>query len=188
MGMGEPLANRENVMAAWRILTDSDGFAMSRRKVTISTVGLPNQIRKLAEEPYPPKLVFSICSPDDKIRRKVLPVAGKFSLAENHQALKVFAENTRNRITLALLVADGFNDTKEDARKLHRWIGQLPVKINLLRYNETDSDMKRAEESKVEAVASELIRLGHTVILRSSRGRDVNAACGQLALKTMQGS
>ncbi len=186
MGMGEPLANVNNVMQAWRILTDPDGIGLSHRKVTISTVGLPAQIRKLAQEEYPPKLVFSIGSPHDNKRRELLPIAGKFCLAENHAALTEYAAQTRNRITIALLVAEGLNDSLDDARALHRWIGNLPVKINLLRYNETYAGWKRPREEKMEALASELIRLGRTVILRTSRGRDVAAACGQLAAKQLK--
>jgi len=181
MGMGEPLANLKNVMRAWDILTDPNGIGLSKRKVTISTVGMPDKIRELAEYPYPPKLVFSIASPHEKIRQKVLPVAGRFSLDKMHQALSYYSSKTRNRITVALLVADGFNDTIEDAKALHRWIRKLPVKINLLRYNDAAGGFRRAKEIAIEAIAAELVRLGHTVILRRSRGSDVAAACGQLA-------
>ncbi len=183
MGMGEPLANLREVMTSWGRLIDPDGIGLSRRKVTISTVGLPDKIRKLSREPYPPKLVFSIASPDDSIRRRLLPVAGKFSLEENHEALLEYSKHTRNRITVALLVAEGLNDTVKDARKLHGWIRSLPVKINLLRYNETDGRFRRVNEATMEKVAAELVRLGRTVILRRSRGRNISAACGQLAAK-----
>lgn len=186
MGMGEPLANMKEVVKAWEILTDPDGIGLSRRKVTISTVGIPSQVKKLAEESYPPKLVFSITSPYDAVRQKYLPKAGKFSLKENHDALMYYSQATRNRITIALLVAEGLNDSIEDARALHKWIGNLPVKINLLRYNETDGAFKRTSEIKMEKVAAELVRLGRTVILRTSRGRDINAACGQLVAQASQ--
>ncbi len=181
MGMGEPLANLGEVMRAWDVFTDPDGIGLSRRKVTLSTVGLPVRIRQLAQRDYPPKLVFSIGSPHEEVRRKLLPVAGKFSLRDNHAALMEYAHKTRNRITIALLVAAGRNDSLEDARALHRWISDLPAKVNLLRYNETFAGWKRPDEKNVEAFAEELVRLGRTVILRQSRGRDVAAACGQLA-------
>jgi 23S rRNA (adenine2503-C2)-methyltransferase len=185
MGMGEPLANLEQVMRSYDLLTDGDGIALSKRKVTLSTVGLPGQIRKLAKYPYPPKLVFSISSPHDEIRKKVLPVAGRFSLAKMHEALTEYADKTRNRITIAFLVANGLNDKLEDARALDRWIGNLPSKINLLRYNEAAGAFRRVDEEAIERIATELARLGRTVILRKSRGRDISAACGQLAARTI---
>lgn len=186
MGMGEPLANLKNVMDSWQILTNPDGICLSRRRVTLSTVGLPAQIIRLSREPYPPKLVFSIGSPHDEMRRRLLPIAGRFSLEENHRALEIYAAKTRNRITIALLVAKGLNDTVEDARALHRWIRSLPVKINLLRFNETDSSLQRADEAAMESFAAELVHLGRTVILRTSRGSEINAACGQLAARSAQ--
>lgn len=185
MGMGEPLANLKQVMRAFDLLTDPDGIGLSKRKVTLSTVGLPGQIRKLARYPEPPKLVFSISSPYDDERRKVLPVAGRFSLAEMHSALSDYAAHTRHRITIAFLVARGLNDQLEDARALHRWIGSLPTKINLLRYNEAAGSYRRLDEEAIERIAAELIRLGRTVVLRKSRGRDVSAACGQLAGRSL---
>ncbi|MBZ0264521.1 23S rRNA (adenine(2503)-C(2))-methyltransferase RlmN [bacterium] len=183
MGMGEPLANLKPVTEAWDRLTDPDGIGLSRRKVTISTVGLPPKIRLLAEREYPPKLVFSICSADEERRRELLPVAGRFTLDENYEALMDYANRTRNRITVAYLVADGLNDTIEEARKLDRWLRDLPAKINMLRYNEAVGDFRRPSEEKVEEVAAELVRLGRTVVLRTSRGRDIAAACGQLAAR-----
>jgi 23S rRNA (adenine2503-C2)-methyltransferase len=186
MGMGEPLANMPEVLKTWRILTDPDGIGLSKRKVTISTVGIPSRIRELAAIETPPKLVFSIGSPHDDVRQKLLPVAGRFSLEENWLALKEYANNTRHRITIAFLIAEGMNDTVEDARALHRWIRDLPTKINLLRYNEATGDFRRPSEDAVEAVAAELVRLGRTVVLRTSRGRDVAAACGQLAARQLK--
>ncbi|MBD3167067.1 23S rRNA (adenine(2503)-C(2))-methyltransferase RlmN [bacterium] len=188
MGMGEPLANTGEVLKTWNMLTDPDGIGLSKRKVTISTVGIPSRIRELADIPNPPKLVFSIGSPYDEVRRRLLPVAGRFSLEENRQALKQYADNTRHRITIALLIAEGMNDSPADARALHKWIGDLPTKINLLRYNEATGDFKRPSEDAVEAVAAELVRLGRTVVLRTSRGRDVAAACGQLAARQLKGT
>ncbi len=185
MGMGEPLANLEQVMKAYDLLTDGDGIALSKRKVTLSTVGIPGQIRKLAQYPSPPKLVFSISSPHDEVRGKVLPIAGRYSLAQMHEALSSYAEQTRHRITIALMVANGLNDQLQDARALHQWIGNLPAKINLLRYNEAAGAFRRADEEAIERVAAELVRLGRTVVLRKSRGRDVSAACGQLAARTI---
>lgn len=185
MGMGEPLANLKEVMKAWDVLTDPDGIALSKRKVTLSTVGLPNKIRELATYPTPPKLVFSIASPHEEERKKLLPVAGRFSLQENHDALMEYARATRHRITIALLVADGLNDSEEDVKALHRWIGDLPSKVNLLRYNEAAGNFHRANEEAIERVAERLANLGRTVVLRKSRGRDVSAACGQLAARSL---
>ncbi|MBS1261586.1 MAG: Dual-specificity RNA methyltransferase RlmN [Calditrichaeota bacterium] len=186
MGMGEPLANLNAVIRACDLLTEPDGICLSKRKVTISTVGLPGRIRKLATHPDPPKLTFSITSPHDHVRASALPVAGRFPLAQMHDALGVYAARTKHRITIALLVADGLNDRVEDARALHRWIGDLPAKINLLRYNEAPGAFRRADERAVERIAAELVRLGSTVVLRKSRGRDISAACGQLAARTIQ--
>ncbi|HEX03801.1 MAG TPA: 23S rRNA (adenine(2503)-C(2))-methyltransferase RlmN [Bacteroidetes bacterium] len=186
MGMGEPLANLEQVMKAYDLLTDGDGIALSKRKVTISTVGIPAQIRKLAEYSPPPKLVFSISSPHDEIRREVLPLAGRYTLKSVHEALSYYAQQTRHRITIALIVAEGLNDQLEDARALHQWIDGLPSKINLLRYNDAAGSFRRADEQAIERVAAELARLGRTVILRKSRGSDVSAACGQLAAREVR--
>lgn len=185
MGMGEPLANLKEVMASFDVLTDPDGIGLSHRKVTISTVGLPAKIRELAEYPYPPKLVFSIASPREDERKRVLPVAGRFTLKEMHDALSDYADRTKHRITIALLVAEGLNDSLEDARLLHRWMGDLPSKVNLLRYNEAAGNFRRADEDAMERFAAELARLGRTVVLRRSRGRDISAACGQLAARSL---
>ncbi len=185
MGMGEPLANLHEVMKSWDTLTDPDGIALSKRKVTLSTVGLPNKVRELANYPHPPKLVFSIASPHEEVRKELLPVAGRFSLEENHEALMEYARATKHRITVALLVADGLNDSDADVKALHRWIGDLPSKVNLLRYNEAAGNFHRAGEVAVERVAAKLASLGRTVVLRKSRGRDVSAACGQLAARSL---
>jgi len=185
MGMGEPLANLTEVMKAWKILTDPDGIALSKRKVTISTVGLPSKIRELAKYPHPPKLVFSIASPHEGERKKLLPVAGRFSLADNHDALMEYSRATKHRITVALLVAKGLNDSDKDVIALHRWLGDLPSKINLLRYNEAAGNFRRADEESLERVAAKFASLGRTVIRRQSRGRDVSAACGQLAARSL---
>ncbi len=185
MGMGEPLANLDAVMEAHARLTDPDGIGLSKRRVTISTVGLPDKVRQLAAHPDPPKLVFSITSPHQTRREELLPVAGRFTLEQMHEALSEYARNTRHRITIALLVAKGLNDAPEDVRALHRWIGDLPVKINLLRYNEAAGNFRRSDEESLERVAAELVKLGRTVILRRSRGRDVSAACGQLAARQL---
>jgi 23S rRNA (adenine2503-C2)-methyltransferase len=173
------------VMKSWDVLTDPDGIALSKRKVTVSTVGLPSKIRELAAYPHPPKLVFSISSPHEEVRKKLLPVAGRFTLQENHEALMEYARATKHRITIALLVADGLNDGDADVIALHRWIGDLPSKVNLLRYNEAAGNFHRANEAAVERVAEQLANLGRTVILRKSRGRDVSAACGQLAARSL---
>ncbi|MFH0883781.1 MAG: 23S rRNA (adenine(2503)-C(2))-methyltransferase RlmN [bacterium] len=185
MGMGEPLANLSEVMKSWNVLTDPDGIALSKRKVTVSTVGLPNKIRELAAYPHPPKLVFSIASPHEEVRKKLLPVAGRFTLQENHEALMEYAQATKHRITVALLVAKDLNDGGADVKALHRWIGDLPVKVNLLRYNEAAGNFRRADEEAVERIAEQLANLGRTVILRMSRGRDISAACGQLAARSL---
>jgi len=183
MGMGEPLVNLPQVMKAWQCLVDPDGISLSHRKVTLSTIGIPKKIHELAQLEYPPKLVVSIGSMDEERRRQLLPIAGRYSLKELHLSLELYALHTRNRITIAFLIAEGLNDTVEDARKLHRWIGSLPVKVNLLRYNEASGGFSPPDEIKVEQVAAELVRLGRTVVLRNSRGRDISAACGQLATK-----
>jgi 23S rRNA (adenine2503-C2)-methyltransferase len=185
MGMGEPLANLDEVMRAWAMLTDPDGVGVSKRKVTISTVGLPHKIRELAKYDYPPKLVFSIASPHEDERAKLLPVAGRWSLQENHDALMEYARASKHRITIALLVADRLNDSEDDVMALHRWIGNLPAKINLLRYNEAAGSFHRANEEALERVAARFVQLGRTVVLRKSRGRDISAACGQLAARSM---
>lgn len=185
MGMGEPLANLDEVMRAWNILTDPDGIGLSKRKVTISTVGLPHKIRELAKLEYPPKLVFSIASPHEEERKKLLPVAGRWSLAENHEALMEYAAASKHWVTVALLVAEGLNDAEEDVMALHKWLGNLPSKVNLLRYNEAAGNFHRANEEALERVAARLAELGRTVVLRKSRGRDVSAACGQLAARSL---
>lgn len=172
-------------MKAWEILTDPDGIALSKRRVTISTVGLPHKIRELAEHEYPPKLVFSIASPHEEERSRLLPVAGRWSLKENHDALMEYAAASKHWVTIALLVADGLNDSEKDVMALHKWIGNLPAKVNLLRYNEAAGNFHRTNEEALERVAARLAQLGRTVILRKSRGRDVSAACGQLAARSM---
>lgn len=185
MGMGEPLMNYKNVVAAIDKITDHSGMGMAPRRITLSTSGIPKMIKKLAEE-YPKfKLAVSLHSARQSIREQIMPFAKIFPLEDLLEALHYWYDTTKSRVTFEYVVWEGINDTAEDIDALVAYCHQVPSKVNLIQYNSIgDAQFKQASNAKVAEYQQALDSKGIVVTIRNSRGSDIEAACGQLANKT----
>ncbi len=185
MGMGEPLANYDNLMAALRILNASWGGGIGARKITISTSGLAPQIRKLAEDPMQFRLAISLHGATDEVRGRIMPVNRKYPLAELTAALDYYQSRKGRMITFEYILIAGVNDALDQARPLAALASRLNAKVNLIPYNAVDGlSWTRPEENIQEAFLAALESEGVTGTLRREKGHDIDAACGQLRLKT----
>jgi 23S rRNA (adenine2503-C2)-methyltransferase len=182
MGMGEPLANFRNVVAAIRILTDDLGFDLSRRRVTLSTSGLVPQIYKLAEE-VNCALAVSLHAPNDTLRSELVPINRKHPIAELLEACWHYLDEQNGRsVTFEYVMLDGINDTRAQARKLAALLSGHPAKVNLIPFNPfSGTRYQRSKPEVIQAFRDELIRHGVIATVRKTRGEDIDAACGQLA-------
>lgn len=182
MGMGEPLQNLTNVLPALRIFLDDNGYGLSRRRVTVSTSGLVNQIDKLAAE-VPVALAVSLHAPDDALRDLIMPVNRKHPLADLMAACKRYLKVApRDFITFEYLMLGGVNDSPKYAKELIRLVKDVPCKFNLITFNPfPDSDLKRPDRQTVLNFAQILNDAGIVTTVRKTRGDDIDAACGQLA-------
>lgn len=181
MGMGEPLANYSAVLKAIRILNHADCFNISARKITISTVGVPPKMRELAREDLALNLAISLHAPNEKLRRQLIPWAEHFSIDEILDAARDYFQQTGREITLEYILLAGVNDRPEHAAELARVARTLRANINLIRYNEVEGlPFKRPASDAVVAFQSILRNAGLNTHVRKSRGRDIDAACGQL--------
>jgi 23S rRNA (adenine2503-C2)-methyltransferase len=182
MGMGEPLHNYDNVLASLRILTDEQGLDFAPRRITVSTVGLVPQMKALGEA-MPVTLAVSLHAPTDTIRGRIMPINKKHDLRAVIEACRAFPLKSRARITFEYVLLAGVNDRLADADELARVIDGLACKVNLIPWNEhVGADFKRPSDAAVSAFARRLEERGVTCMVRTTRGRDIAAACGQLAL------
>jgi 23S rRNA (adenine2503-C2)-methyltransferase len=180
MGMGEPLANYHAVLAALRIITAPSGLGIGARRITISTVGLPAQIRRLAGENLPVNLALSLHAPDDELRRQLVPW-GRISIADLLDACEHYFRSTGREITLEYVLLDGVNNEPAHARRLAPLARRLRANVNLLRYNPVPGLPFRRPNAEQTYEFQRLLReLGVNAHVRSSRGSDIAAACGQL--------
>jgi 23S rRNA (adenine2503-C2)-methyltransferase len=187
MGLGEPLANYDAVMRAVRTINADWGPNIGARKITISTVGLPKQIRKLADEGLQLNLALSLHAPTDMLRAELIPWAEKISIAEIISACRYYFDKTGREITLEYILLAGVNDRPVHASQLARFARQVRCNVNLLRYNPVEGlpyDRPTSEAS--HAFVRELRDHGVNAHIRTSRGLDIDAACGQLRRKTQQ--
>ncbi len=181
MGMGEPLANFENVIRAVHTLTAPWGFGISARRVTISTVGLPAQIRRLADVQLPVTLAISLHAPNDDIRRQLIPWAQHVSIDQLTDAGQYYFQRTGREVTFEYTLLRGVNDRPEHARQLATLANPLRANVNLIRYNEiTGLPYHRPASDDVHQFQAVLRAAGVNTHIRASRGRDIAAACGQL--------
>jgi 23S rRNA (adenine2503-C2)-methyltransferase len=181
MGMGEPLHNYEATMKALRIVADEHGFAVSPRRITLSTVGVLPALEKLATEPVMPNLAISLHSTTEDQRDMLVPINRKYGLKELLDACRRFPLKRRERITFEYVMLSGVNDTPEDARRLVTLLHGIRGKVNLLPLNEAAGiPFERPSDDRVNRFARILSDHGVTVSVRKSRGRDIRAACGQL--------
>jgi 23S rRNA (adenine2503-C2)-methyltransferase len=182
MGMGEPLLNYEAVMDAFRLFIEPSGIALSRRGVTLSTSGLVDGIRRLSGEPVRPKLAVSLNAATDEVRDRLMPVNRLHPLGELLRACREFPLVPGERITFEYILIRGVNDTPADARQLARLLRPVRCKINLIPYNEVPGLPYAPSTDEVVANFRQiLVDARYTAITRKSRGREIQAACGQLA-------
>ncbi|MFT6868001.1 MAG: 23S rRNA (adenine2503-C2)-methyltransferase [Cyclobacteriaceae bacterium] len=185
MGMGEPLLNYKNVLDSIDRITASDGLNMSPKRITVSTAGIAKMIIKLADDEVKFNLALSLHAADDLKRNQIMPINETNTLEALKDALQYFYKKTRNRITFEYIVFNNFNDSLDDAEKLWKFTEQVPAKVNIIEYNPiAEADFKNTEEDKLDRFANYLKDKGVNVQVRRSRGKDIDAACGQLANKS----
>jgi len=182
MGMGEPLANFENSVTALRLMLDDNAYGLSRRRVTVSTVGLVPAIDRLREE-CPVALAVSLHAPSDALRDQLLPINRKYPLAELMAACHRYLERApRDFITFEYIMLDGINDSEAQARELLALTSELPCKFNLIPFNPFPGvPFRRSRPERLRRFAEVLMSAGVVTTTRKTRGEDINAACGQLA-------
>ncbi len=191
MGMGEPLLNFEATVLAIENFTNELTKGLSRNRITVSTAGIPDKIRALAESGLRIKMALSLHSPFNEIRSKLMPINKKYPIEENISALKYYAQKTNTWITFEYLMLDGLNDRDEDVKGLARLASQLPVKINLIPFNSIAhmnpggfaASLQPTPRERISEFADKLRAKNITVMLRDTQGDDIAAACGQLAIK-----
>jgi 23S rRNA (adenine2503-C2)-methyltransferase len=184
MGMGEPLLNYANVTTAIEKITAQKGLNMASRRITVSTVGVAKMIKKMADDQVKFNLAVSLHSAINKTRSSIMPINDTNSLEELGEALVYWYQKTKNKVTYEYVVWKGINDTMEDAEALLRFCKLVPSKVNLIEYNPIDDgEFQQASESTLNMYMDLLEKNGITTRIRKSRGKDIDAACGQLANK-----
>ncbi|NVO86392.1 23S rRNA (adenine(2503)-C(2))-methyltransferase RlmN [Hymenobacter terrestris] len=187
MGMGEPLLNYANVVKSIERITAPDGLNMAPRRITISTAGIAKMIKKLADDGVKANLALSLHAPNDTKRNEIMPINEANSLAALEEALKYYHQATGRKVTYEYIVFESFNDTLQDAEELFQISKWLPCKVNLIEYNPIENaDYRNTGEAKLLAFHKYLADRGVQTNLRRSRGKDIDAACGQLAVKQPQ--
>lgn len=182
MGQGEPLLNYEAVMTALRILLDPEGVGISPKHVTLSTSGIVPGIERLAKEPVRPKLAISLNASNDEQRDAIMPINRKYPLAKLLDACRHYPLRSWERLTFEYVLLGELNDSVEDARRVAKLLSNLRAKVNLIPWNPGDLPYQQPDPARVEEFRRILADKGQLVFVRYSRGQDVMAACGQLAL------
>jgi 23S rRNA (adenine2503-C2)-methyltransferase len=181
MGMGEPLHNLDQLMAAFGILVDDSAFAIPPWRITLSTSGLVSGIARLAAFKPRPRLALSLNATTDAARSRIMPVNRVWGLVALAEALKAFPLERQERITLEFVLLKGVTDTLEDGKRLAAFAKGFPSKVNLIPFNPHEgSGFEPPEESRIEALCALLVKAGVPVSVRRSRGQDIAGACGQL--------
>ncbi|HWC53497.1 MAG TPA: 23S rRNA (adenine(2503)-C(2))-methyltransferase RlmN [Chitinophagaceae bacterium] len=185
MGMGEPLLNYKNVLKAIGRITSPDGLGMSPRRITVSTAGVAKQIKQLGDDKVKFKLALSLHAANDKKRHEIMPINDTNNIHSLVDALNYFYKQTKNEITFEYILFKDFNDSLKDADELIKIYRQVPADlVNIIEYNPIDfAKFEKPEEEKVQAFINYLEKHKVNARLRRSRGKDIDAACGQLANK-----
>lgn len=184
MGMGEPLMNYNNVIKAIEMITSEEGLGMSPKRITVSTSGIPKMIKKLADDEVKFNLAVSLHSAIDEIRSRIMPFTTNFPLVELREALEYWYRKTKSKISFEYVVWKGINDNKASVDALVKFCKYVPCKVNLIEYNSIDNgEFQQASEESINAYIKALEATGIVVKVRRSRGKDIDAACGQLANK-----
>jgi len=187
MGMGEPLHNYKAVVNSGSIICDELSIGLSPKRITISTVGLTKQIKKLADERQPFNLAISLHAANDEKRDEIMPINSSMNLSQLKEAVQYYYAKLHRPITYEYLLFDEFNDSPKDARELAQIARWAPSKVNIIMYNDVAGvALKRAREQRLDAFMQELVRNDVTATVRRSRGDDIDAGCGQLAIKEGQ--
>ena len=185
MGMGEPLMNYKNVLKAIDKITSPEGLGMSPKRITVSTSGVPKIIKRMADEEVKFKLAVSLHSAIDEVRTSIMPFNATFPLKDLRESLEYWYAKTKDRITYEYVVWRGINDKQEDVDALVRFCRFAPSKVNLIEYNPIDDgEFLQANEAALQMYIKTLEANHITVTVRRSRGKDIDAACGQLANKS----
>ncbi|MDG5489987.1 23S rRNA (adenine(2503)-C(2))-methyltransferase RlmN [Psychroserpens sp. SPM9] len=185
MGMGEPLMNYNNVLKAIDKITSPEGLGMSPKRITVSTSGVPKMIKKMADDEVKFNLAVSLHSAINEVRTSIMPFNATFPLEDLREALEYWYAKTKQKITYEYVVWDGINDTKKDVDALIKFCKFAPSKVNLIEYNPIDDGEFQQASSKAIDMYVELLEKNRiTVTVRRSRGKDIDAACGQLANKS----
>lgn len=182
MGMGEPLLNYDNVLAAIRVLNDPDGFNIGARRISISTVGIVPGIRRLAEESLQVNLAVSLHAPSDKLRSALLPINDKYPIAAVLEAVDEYIKKTNRRVMIEYLLLGGVNDSARCAQELAKLLSGRLCFVNLISYNGTVGQFKPSPPENVRQFRKILEARGLTVTQRYRFGRNIKAACGQLGI------
>jgi 23S rRNA (adenine2503-C2)-methyltransferase len=185
MGMGEPLLNYTNVIGAIEKITAQKGLNMASRRITVSTVGVAKMIIKMADDEVKFNLAVSLHSAINETRSSIMPINDSNSLEELADALRYWYQKTKSKVTYEYVVWKGINDTEEHAKALLKFAKVVPSKVNLIEYNPIDDgDFKQASDEVLNMYMDLLEKNGITTRIRKSRGKDIDAACGQLANKS----
>jgi 23S rRNA (adenine2503-C2)-methyltransferase len=186
MGMGEPLLNYRNVLKAIERITAPDGLAMSPRRITVSTAGVAKMIRQLGDDKVKFKLALSLHAANDKKRNEIMPINETNNIKSLAEALNYFYKMTGNEITFEYILFKGFNDSRQDADELVKIYRQVPADlVNIIEYNPIDQALfEKPDETAIHQFMQHLEKNRVNARLRHSRGKDIDAACGQLANKS----
>ncbi len=185
MGMGEPLLNYRNVLKSVELITSPDGLGMSPKRITVSTAGIAKMIKKLGDDEVKFNLALSLHAANDTKRSEIMPINEQNSLESLQEALQYFYDKTGTRVTFEYIIFKDFNDSLEDAKELAAFCKCVPCKINIIEYNPIDdADFQKADAEKTDKFAKFLEEKFNLIVnVRRSRGKDIDAACGQLANK-----
>ena len=184
MGMGEPLLNYKNVMRSIHFITSEEGLNMSYKRITLSTSGISKMIRKLADDNVKVNLALSLHAANEELRKKIMPIGKSNTLEEIRDSLKYYFSKTKKKVTYEYVLLRDVNDSIEDAYQLYKYTKHLSSKVNIIEYNAVEGlEFKKSSFEKTEKFIGYLLKKGVNVSLRRSRGKDINAACGQLANK-----
>ncbi len=184
MGMGEPLDNYDNVLKTIHLLTNPGGLNISQRRITVSTVGVVEGIQRLADEDLKVNLVLSLHAPNQNTRKKIIPYARKYALEDVLASMLCYARKTKRDITYEYTLMAGINDSLEQAKELSLLVRGHPCTVNLIPYNPVPGlKLHRPEKEQIEAFRDVLVEAGIPTTWRYTKGKDIAAACGQLALK-----
>ncbi len=184
MGMGEPLLNYSNVLQSVEKITSPDGLGMSPQRITVSTAGIAKMIKKLGDDKVKFNFALSLHAANDEKRNKIMPINEQNSIEALGDALRHFYEKTETRVTYEYIVFKDFNDELKDAMELEKFSRIVPSKVNIIEYNPIDnSDFRQTTDARLGKFVGYLESKGVIVNVRRSRGKDIDAACGQLAGK-----